>query len=288
MGDKIMKLISPFECRQIIADIPNNQRLQQFISQMQTPKPFNINDCQKFYETMYLLALRTGETCGCKTPADPNKNTGNTLKAETATYQPDPTINEEIDNLTRLIYAKRLREGNENPPSYKDILSIKEPIAFFYVQVEKRKDLFIRKTAIPLNTEPLAKPVLNYILERQSDPPIFPVNRQQALRLAHIIFEGCQYKIKAYRRNLLDKNKKPILNEKRKPERYTVPNGIKTFGDHAIRHLSLEEKKKQGIRGPYLKAFVGWTPKSEETLEETYASETYRCYMPFLLMQKTL
>jgi hypothetical protein len=255
---------------------------------MQTPKPFDIHDCQKFYETMYLLALRTGETCGVKTYKDTNKNTGHTLKAETTIYQPDPTINEEIDNLTRLIYAKRLREGNEKPPSYKDILSIKEPIAFFHVQVEKRKDLFVRKTAIPLNIDPLAKPVLNYILERQDTPPIFPINRQQALRLAHIIFDECQYKIKAYRRNKLDSNKQPILNEKGKPERYTVPNGIKTFGDHAIRHSSLEEKKKLGIRGPYLKAFVGWTPKSEETLEETYAGETYRCYMPFLLMQKTL
>ncbi len=235
---------------------------------------------------MYLLALRTGETCGYSSPADPNKSTGNTLKVEADTYTPDPTINEEIDNLTRLLYARRLREGNDNPPTLKDILSIKEPTAFFQIQVEKRKDAFIRRTAIPLNYDPLAKPVFEYIKERQDDAPIFPINRQQALRLAHIIFDGYTYKIKAYRRNKLDNKGKPIFNNKGKHERYTVPISYKQAGDHMIRHESLEEKKKLGIRGPYLKAFVGWTPKEDETLEETYAEETYRCYLPFLLMQK--
>lgn len=281
-----MKIITPAECRQIIAAIPNNPDLLSFIKRMQTPQDFTIHDCQKFYETMFILALRTGETCGYSSPADPNKSTGNTLKAETDTYTPDPTINEEIDNLTRLIYAKRLREGNENPPTLKDLLSIKEPIAFFHIQVEKRKDAFIRKTAIPLNYEPLAKPVLEYIQQRQDNPPIFPINRQQALRLAHIIFADCHYKIRAYRRNKLNDEGKIIFNNKGKPERYTVPNSVKQFGDHAIRHSSIEEKKKLGIRGPYLKAFVGWTPKDDETLEETYAEETYRAYLPFLLMQK--
>src|SRR4030043_2457530 len=104
-------IISPLECRRIITEIPNNPQLQQFIKHMQTPSDFTIYDCQKFYETMYLLALRTGETCGFSSDADPNKSTGYTLKAEKALYQPDPTINEEIDNLTRLIYAKRIREG---------------------------------------------------------------------------------------------------------------------------------------------------------------------------------
>ncbi len=276
-------IITPTGCRQIIAEIPQNIELQKFIANMQTPEPFSILDCQKFYETLYLLALRVGEGCGYSSPKDPNKATGNTLKVEAGTYQPDDTIREEIDNLTRLIYARRLREGNDQPPTLKDILTIKEPVAFFHVQVEKRKDLFIRKTAIPLNYDPLAKPVFEYIKEKQNQPPIFPINRQQALRLAHIIFKDCTYTIRAYRRNKKDADGNVIKNVKGKPERYTVPIGCKSFGNHAIRHLSVEEKKKLGIRGPILKAFIGWTPKSEETLEETYAAETYRAYMPFLL-----
>jgi hypothetical protein len=134
--------------------------------------------------------------------------------------------------------------------------------------------------------DPLAVPVSNYIMQHQDNPPIFPINRQQALRLAHIIFKDCNYKIKAYRIDALDEDNQPILKKNGKPERETVPNKIKPFGDHAIRHLSIEEKKKLGIRGPYLKAFVGWTPEKEDTLEETYSEETYRAYMPFLLMQK--
>lgn len=278
--------ITPTKCRQIIASIPHNPELQKYIANMKTKKPFNIYDCQKFYETLYLLALRVGEGCGHKSPRDPNKPTGNTLKVEYDIYQPDDTISEEIDNLTRLIYVKRLREGNDQPPTMKDILAVKEPVAFFHVQVEKRKDLFIRKTAIPLNYDPLAKPVYEYIKEKQKDPPIFPINRQQALRLAHIIFRECKYSVRAYRRNLKDEEGNIILNARGRPERYTVPNGYKQFGNHAIRHLSLEEKKKLGIRGPALKAFVGWTPKNEDTLEETYASETYRAYLPFLLSKR--
>jgi len=249
-------------------------------------RPFDILDCQKFYETLYLLALRTGEACGVSTPEDPNKNTGMTLKAEKAWYTPDPTINEEMDNLTRLIYTKRLREGIDKPPSTADLLKINEPITFFSVQVEKRKDNFIRKTAIPMRCDPIAAPVANYIMQHQNDPPVFPINRQQALRLAHIIFKDCSYKINAYHIDALDENKQPILKNNGKPKKKLVPIKTKLFGDHAIRHLSLEEKKKLGIRGPFLKAFVGWTPKSEETLEDTYAGETFRAYLPFLLMQK--
>ena len=267
------KNLTPKECRGIISEIPNNVELASFISRMKTPKKFDIYDCQKFFETMYILALRVGEICGCKTNKDINKPTGNTLRAEKAIYQPDPTVQEELNNLAHLTYTHRLLEGNDTTPTLKEILSIQEPAGFFYVQTEKRKDNYLRKTAIPL-MDPMAKDTLEYLIERQTEPPIFPINRQQALRLANIIFQGYTYRIKAYWRDLGG-------------EKILVPTNYKKVGAHAMRHMRLEEVKKLGVRGPQLKAFVGWTLSHADQMEDTYIEEElYRCYIPYLLMQK--
>jgi hypothetical protein len=37
----------------------------------------------------------------------------------------------------------------------------------------------------------------------------------------------------------------------------------------------VEELKKFGIRGPYLKAFIGWTQTNNDELEDTYASVSF-------------
>lgn len=260
---------------------------------MRTPKPFSILDTQKFFETTHALALRAGEACGEKTKYDTNKNTGQTLTAEQAIYTPNLRRKQERKDILDVLQVEYAMKGIEktNTQLLQEAAQLHEPIAFFSVQVEKRKDLFVRKTALPLNPqyEPLTERILPYILERQATPPIFPINRQQALRLANIVFEGKVYKIRAYRRVAKDETGKIILQtegkNKGKPARVTAPNHENKCGVHQDRHARVDELKSLGITGPILKAFIGWTPKADEVLEETYAAETYRSYLPFLLVQ---
>jgi hypothetical protein len=249
-------------------------------------------DVQAFFQTMFIGSFRTGELCGNRYPSDKSRNTGQTLKAYLDTYTPDDSNQDEIDTLTQRLYIQNIRAGKKEMPTLEDILSIREPVLVLQVQVEKRKDLFVRHTALPMREElePLSKPVYEYIKNREAVECIFPFNRMQALRLAHKIFIGYSYKIRSYRRNKLDAKGNKILRENGKAERVTITPKIKPFGDHAVRHAGIEEKKKLGIRGPRLTAFVGWSPKGEEVLEEVYDQNdpftACRLYLPYLITRR--
>jgi hypothetical protein len=117
----------------------------------------------------------------------------------------------------------------------------------------------------------------------------------QTLRLAHKIFEGYQYRIRAYRRDKIDPNTgKPIMKENSKgelkAERVTVPIKLKNFGEHAIRHAGIEELKRLGIRGYILTAFIGWSPKGQEILEDIYDQNdpfsACRLYLPYMITRR--
>lgn len=291
-----MTIISPTQVREIINGISQNPEVQKHCWLMKgQPDP---EDIQALFQTMLAGCFRTGELCGAKYLSDKNKPTGHTLKVHQETYTPDDSNQDEIDTLTQRLYIQNIRAGKREMPTLEQILSIREPVLIIQVQVEKRKDLFVRHTALPMRPElePLANPIYEYIKKRQNkNEIIFPYNRMQMLRLAHKIFNGYHYKIRPYRRDTKNENGEVIkkLNSKGelKAVRETVvPTKPKPFGDHAVRHAGIEEKKKIGIRGPRLTAFIGWSPKGEEILEEVYDQNdpftACRLYLPYLITRR--
>jgi hypothetical protein len=295
-----MSVLSPAQVRQIIAEIPDNFEVKKHCNHMKaesTETQFTPEDVQAYFQTMFIGAFRTGELCGTQYPSDKSKNTGHTLEIKKTIYTPDLNNQVETDTLRQTIYIQNLRQGKEAIPGYKELLQIKEPIIIISVQTEKRKDNYIRHVALPLNPElePFSQPVYDYFQQRKKEL-IFPINRMQAYRLAHKIFydtakqKQYKYKIRPYRKDKIENGKVvKKLNSKGelKAERITITPDPKDFGDHAVRHSSIEEKKKIGIRGHVLIAFIGWSPQRTETLEEVYDQNdpftTCRTYLPYLI-----
>jgi hypothetical protein len=281
---------SPVVVRKLISQIPANQGLTKYLANMHNP--LSVFEVQKFFEAIHLLGLRVGEACASKTPRDKSNATGHTLAVKLATYKPDRRNRLEIRTLQEILQDESNDTDNPRVISRADVLAVEESAAVFSVQVEKRKDLFVRKTMIPLNPvyEPFAQGVLTYILEKQKEKKVpFNWNRHVALRLARLAFKGYTYEVKAYRAKTFDEHKQPLfkmVNGSKKFLRETIPYHTKTFGDHAIRHKRIEELKTLGIRGHLLTAFLGWTPKGEDSLEDLYAGDTFRAYMPYLLVKQ--
>lgn len=145
------------------------------------------------------------------------------------------------------------------------------------VKTAKRKGIE-RIIALPIETEPLAKPLYNYY-KSFGDNPVFPFTRQFVWVRAKEIFEGFSYPILEY------KLKEPT------GEIVEVPAHNKRFTLHAIRHLRATELVRfYHFKAEDLAAYCGWrlttVTKATAVMERYIDLGAYLEYFPKLLKKR--
>jgi hypothetical protein len=144
------------------------------------------------------------------------------------------------------------------------------------VRTAKRKGKE-RIIALPVETEPWAKPLYNYY-KRFDDTPVFPCTRQTVWVHAKTIFEGFNYPILSYK-------------IKRDGELTHVPEHSKRFTLHALRHLRATELIRfYHFKAEDLAAYCGWRltsiGKTTSVMERYIDLSAYVDYFPKLLKQR--
>lgn len=144
------------------------------------------------------------------------------------------------------------------------------------VQTAKREGKE-RLIALPIETEPLAKPLYNYY-RKHGDQPVFPFTRQYVWNHAKEIFNGFYYPIDRY---YLRKQELKIEITAH-PKRFTL---------HAIRHLRATELIRfYHFKAEDLAAYCGWklgtVSKVSSVMERYIDLGAYIEYFPKLLKKR--
>lgn len=190
---------------------------------------------------LYLKAGRISESISQKCPAD-----------TTTTYGPKGT-DASIEDI----------EGHEAV-----ILSVK---------TAKRKGIE-RLVALPVEIEPLAKPLYDYY-KSFGDNPVFPFTRQFVWVRAKEIFDGFTYPILSYK--IIDNTGELI----------EIPAHDKRFTLHAIRHIRATELVRfYHFKAEDLAAYCGWrlttVTKATAVMERYIDLGAYLEYFPKLLKRR--
>lgn len=144
------------------------------------------------------------------------------------------------------------------------------------VKTAKRKGTE-RIIALPVETEPLAKPLYNYY-KSFGDNPVYPFTRQWVWIRAKELFEGYTYPILGYR----VKNGNELIE---------VPAHNKRFTLHALRHLRATELVRfYHFKAEDLAAYCGWklttVTKATSVMERYIDLGAYLDYFPKLLKKR--
>ena len=237
------------------------------------------------FKTLHLICGRVGEVITRKCPSDITANpTGAKLSVTKETYQPDLNNPQERDTWT----FKKMLQGQQ--VNYSEIAQLKEEVVIFKVSTEKRMGL-TREIGLPFDPkyDPWVQQVYTYLSNKKDHG--FNFSRQQMWVTACTIFKGLTYTIHPYKRaDLHEITKAYQYDEKGKLLKIQVPEGIKNFTDHGIRHLrNVELKKFYGLSPEERAGYGGWTLATvagTSAAQDRYEEASWRLYFPKMLKQR--
>ncbi len=247
-------------------------------------------DIQVCYKTTFLMCARIGEIISLKYPTDVTAHpTGSKLKLKLATYTPDLHNPKEFQTLV----LARTMQGQET--DLKSLAEIREPVAIFTVSTEKRQE-WERLIGLPLRKafEPWTQDIVDYFQDckEKKKAELFPFTRQEMYNTVEIVFSGLEYKIFPYKR-ILKVNGTTVIDPKtNKPEKFSVPEHLKPFRNHGLRHLrNVELRDFYGLSAEERSSYGGWTLRSMiggiGSSIERYGEAIWRPYFPKLLRERT-
>ncbi len=238
------------------------------------------------FQTVLLLCARIGEIITLKHNSDLTANpTGDRLSVELTTYTPNLNNPREFQT----IMLDRVLNGKTTDLT--EIIKMKEEVAVFTVSTEKRKGL-IRVIGLPLNPkyEPWTQDIVNYFQERKNRN-IFPFTRQDMWRTAKETFKGLQYNILPYKVAKAENGTLVTDPETGKTEMIDVPEHLKRFTNHGLRHLrNVELRDYYGLTAEERSSYGGWTLRTMigglGSSIDRYGEAVWRPYFPKLLKSR--
>jgi len=241
---------------------------------------------QVCYKTTLLMCARIGEIISLKYPTDLTAHPrGAELQVKVTTYTPDLKNPQEFQTLM----LSRAMQGELT--DLQSLANIHEPAAVFSVSTEKRQGLQ-RLIGLPLKKEfePWTQDIVDYFQERKGQD-LFPFTRQKMYNEVTTVFAGLEYKIFPYKR-VKKEHGQPIIDPAtNKTEKISVPEHIKPFRNHGLRHLrNVELRDFYGLSAEERSSYGGWTLRSMiggiGSSIDRYGEAVWRPYFPKLLKRR--
>lgn len=238
------------------------------------------------YKTTFLMCARIGEIICLKYPTDLTAHpTGNELSVKLTNYTPDLNNPKEFQTLV----LARVMQGQES--DLQSLGKIREPVAVFTVSTEKRQK-WQRQVGLPIQAEyePWTQEIVDYFQERKGKD-LFPFTRQEMYNTVRTVFAGLEYKIFPYKR-VRKEHGQPVINPTtKKTEKISVPEHIKPFRNHGLRHLrNVELRDFYGLSAEERSSYGGWTLRSMiggiGSSIDRYGEAAWRPYFPKLLRKR--